>query len=107
MFSHEKHKEELRILRERVLSDVPQGLEFWTCHGTIIRNIYELRDTIKGLNDYAFRYHVNDDNGKNDFAEWIFDVIGDTYLSHRLKDVMFKDDYVKIIKKRIEQLEAA
>jgi hypothetical protein len=102
-----KHKEELRIIRERIISDVPPGLEFWTCHGTIVRNIYELVETIKSLNDYAFRYHVNDDNEKNDFADWIYDVVGDTVLAHLLKDVLDKDKYVHMIEERIKQLEDA
>lgn len=102
-----KHKEELRIIRERILSDVPQGLEFWTCHGTIVRNIYELKDTIKGLNEHAFRYHVNDDNKKNDFADWIYDVIGDTFLAYMLRKVMDKDEYIYMIEERIKQLEEA
>lgn len=101
------HKEELRIVRERVLSDVPQGLEFWTCHGTIVRNIYELKNTIQALNENAFRYHVNEDNGKNDFADWIYDVIGDTFLAHLLKRVMDRDEYVHVIEERIKQLEEA
>ena len=101
------HKDELRIIRERFLSDVPQGLEFWTCHGTVVRNIYELKDTINGLNEYAFRYHVNEDNRKNDFADWIYDVIGDTFLAHLLRKVMNKQEYVHIIEERIKQLEEA
>ena len=100
-------KEKLRILRERVLSDCPQGLEFWTCHGTIIKNIYELHDTIQGLNEYAFRYHVNKDNHKNDFAEWIIDVLGDSELAHKLAGVLDKKKYLSIIEKRIKEFEDA
>ncbi|MBW2972305.1 hypothetical protein KY359_04685 [Candidatus Woesearchaeota archaeon] len=100
-------KEELRVLRERVLSDCPQGLEFWTCHGTIIKNIYELKNTIRALNEYAFKYHVNEDNSKNDFAEWIADVLGDPTLAKKLAGVMDRDKYLSIIEKRIKQFEAA
>ena len=99
--------ESLKILRERVLSDCPQGLEFWTCHGTIVKNIYELKNTIRGLNEYAFKYHVNEDHKKNDFAEWITDVIGDDNLAHELDGILDKEEYWKIIEKRIKQLEAA
>ena len=94
-------------MRERILSDAPQGLEFWTCHGTIVRNIYELKNTIRGLNEYAFRYHVNEDNNKNDFADWIYDVIGDTVLARLLKNILNRDEYIHIIEERIKQLEEA
>jgi hypothetical protein len=100
-------REELRILRERVLSDCPEGLEFWTCHGTIIKNIYELRDTIRALNEHAFRYHVNEDNKKNDFADWVYDVLGDTFLAYLLKKTIDKEEYLHIIEERIAALEEA
>ena len=99
--------EDLKVLRERVLSDCPYGLEFWTCHGTIVKNIYDLKSTIRGLNEYAFRYHVNEDNKKNDFAEWINDVLGDSKLAKRLTGVIDKNKYMEVIEKRIKQFEAA
>ncbi|MBN1544491.1 hypothetical protein JW898_03440 [Candidatus Woesearchaeota archaeon] len=98
---------DLKMLRERVLSDCPPGTEFWTCHGSIVRNIYEMKDTIRALNEYAFKYHVNEDNHKNDFAEWIGDVLDDHVLAYKLGGVMDKKKYVDIIEKRIKELESA
>lgn len=99
--------EELRVIRVRILSDTIQGNEFWTCHGTIVRNIYELKNTINGLSESDFRYHVNEDNTKNDFADWVYGAVGDTYLAHLLKGVMDKKKYIRIIEDRINQLEDA
>jgi hypothetical protein len=99
--------EDLKVMREKFLSDCPPDQSFWTCNGTIVRNIYELKNTIRALNDFAFRYHVNDDNHKNDFASWIFHVLGDARLSSELKKVRNKDKYVRIIEKRIKDLESA
>jgi hypothetical protein len=100
-------RQDLKILRERALSDCPTGTEFWTCHGSIVKNIYELKNTIQGLNKFAFKYHVNDDNQKNDFAEWVADVLDDAWLAHKLENVMDKEKYIKVIEKRIKELEAA
>jgi hypothetical protein len=100
-------KDALKVLREKVLSDCPPDKAFWTCHGTIVRNLNELKNTIGGLNDYAFRYHVNSDNSKNDFAVWINDVLEDHDLAKRLNGILDKDRYQKIIEKRIFQLESA
>jgi hypothetical protein len=100
-------KEDLKVLREKFLSDCPPDKSFWTCNGTVVRNIYELKNTINALNDLAFRYHVNNDNHKNDFAAWIHDVIEDNELAKRLRDILDKGKYVAVIEKRIKQLESA
>jgi hypothetical protein len=72
-----------------------------------MRNIYELADSIEGMNDCAFCYHVNTDRQKNDFANWVDQVLGDTALSLRLEGVYDRLQYVEIIRKRIVELEKA
>jgi len=101
-----KH-EKLKMLREKVLSDCPPDKAFWTCNGTVVRNLYELKNTITGMNEYGFKYHVNNDNEKNDFARWIFDVLEDADLSKSLHTIVDRSKYVSIIEKRIKQLESA
>ena len=96
---------ELSVLREKVLSDCAPNEAFWTCNGTVCRNIYELESNIRALNEWAFRYHVNLDNGKNDFARWIEDVIKDHELAARLGRTTDRDRYVDIIHQRIRELE--
>ena len=100
-------KDELRILREKFLSDCPPEKAFWTCNGTIARNIYELVSSIRALNDDGFQYHVNSNNHKNDFAKWINDVLLDQYLAKQLNGVLDKGKYLAVIEKRIKQLESA
>ncbi len=95
-----------KIIREKVLSDCRPDQSFWTCHGRVVRNIHEMADTIEALNDWAFNYHVNSDNMKNDFSKWIEDVLEDPDLALRLKFVRDKKEYVKIIRERIVQLES-
>ena len=96
---------DLKALKEKVLSDCPPGKAFWTCHGSVVRNIYELVDFIRTHNEWVFRYHVNSDNNKNDFAKWIFEVLADEELAARLFKVLDKDRYVDIIEQRIHELE--
>jgi len=100
-------KENLKVLREKFLSDCPPDKSFWTCNGTVVRNLYELKNTINALNDDGFKYHVNNDNNKNDFAAWINNVIEDQELARRLAKVKDKNTYVGIIDKRIKQIESA
>lgn len=97
----------LRSIRDKALADCSPWEEFWTCKGWIIRNIYELKDSIDVMDEYTFRYHVNEDNQKNDFSKWIDEVLGDHELMLSLRDVYDKDWYVRVIEDRIKQLEAA
>ncbi len=95
----------LRELRKKVLSDCPPQNSFWTCNGTICRNIYELMDNIRALNDYAFKYHVNQDKHKNDFADWIRHVLDDEELALRLQGLYDKERYIDIIQRRVWELQ--
>jgi hypothetical protein len=100
-------KENLKIMREKFLSDCPPDKAFWTCNGTVLRNLRELRTLLNALNDNAFKYHVNTENKKNDFANWINDVIGDRELARQLNGVLDRHKYLEVIDRRIKQLGAA
>jgi len=43
---------------------------------------------------------------KNDFAKWIWEVLGDEELAARLHKMYDKDRYVDIIEQRIKELES-
>ena len=79
---------DLIVLRDRVLSDRSPRSAFWFCNGTVRRNIYEPASTMKGLNGWSFRNHIDSDNDKNGFAEWIAEVLGDEELGQILKNVV-------------------
>jgi len=90
---------------EKFLSDCNPNLAFWATNGIVCRNLNELLLCIKGLSEKDFRYHVNSDNKKNDFAKWIFEVIGDETLSNALTNILDKDIYADIIEQRIKHLQ--
>lgn len=98
--------EDLGVIREKVLSDCPPDNGFWTCNSVFCRNIFELVSTIQAMSEYCFRYHVNDDKKKNDFANWIRNVLGDWVLAERLHAIREKDRYVDVIRERIKELES-
>ena len=96
---------DLRVLREKVLADSTPEKAFWACNSSVCRNIYELAECIKGLNEWAFKYHVN--TNKNDFAKWIDEVLCDKELAARLSDILDKELYTDIIEQRVKELEEA
>lgn len=79
---------------------------FWFYNGNIVRNIYELADTIEVLEEKDFVYHVNEDHQKNDFARWISEVLGDANLAANLWNELDKKKYVKKIRKKIARMES-
>ncbi len=56
---------------------------FWTTDGTIISNLVELRDTLLNMSDDVFAYHANAE--RNDFADWIDAVLGDSELGKSIR----------------------
>ncbi|MBW2990640.1 hypothetical protein KY348_02955 [Candidatus Woesearchaeota archaeon] len=88
----------------KALSDVPDsGQAFWFANGTTARNIYELVSTIEACGKKVFKQHVNKE--KNDFYNWVLNVLGDPVLAKRLKKGTDQKKYAKKIRRRIRELE--
>ena len=71
-----------RILKqdaERVLANVPEEYVFRCCDGCILRNMKELGEVFANTTDETFTYHSNED--KNDFSNWVRDIIRDEKLA--------------------------
>ena len=86
------------------MGDVNPAWVFRTCNGVVIHNIFELANYLTGCSDYDFRYHVNDDHHKNDFAIWVREVVLDKQLADQLDSTLEKDEYLRKIKHRLKEL---
>ncbi len=62
-----------------ILANVPQEYVFWCHHGVTLANLSELGDALSIMSDEDFAYHANSD--KNDFTNWIKDIIKDDRLA--------------------------
>ena len=80
----------------KYLSDVAPEQCFWVNNGSILKNLDELANTLPDLSEDAFYHHVNDE--KNDFSNWVRDVIGDQALANDL--ISSKDKYSALRKIR-------
>ena len=94
----------LQASKEKLLADCPPEKAFWLSNGIICGSIFDLADNISKANEYVFSYHVNKDNKKNDFADWIRHVLGDEILAERLHAIRDKELYVEVIRERIKEL---
>lgn len=68
---------------------------FWLANGAVIRNLYELSDALKTMDDDLFARHVN--GSKNDFAKWIDDVIKNRNLAERIGKAKSKREIIEIL----------
>ena len=80
--------------------DVPEGQEFISCSGEHIYNIPDLLIELRYISDDVFNYHVT--SYKNDFATWIYHVVGDKELAIALGPVKSKTEMIYLIKKRLD-----
>ena len=86
----------------KYLSDVAPEQCFWVNNGPILKNLDELASMLPELNDEIFNHHVN--NEKNDFSNWIRDVIGDQALANDLLSSKSKYSALNKIRNRLNSL---
>ena len=91
-------KEEAR----RYLCDVAPEQCFWVNNGPILKNLEELTNFLPEMSDEAFKRHVNSE--KNDFSNWIKDVIGDQKLANDLLSSRNKESALKKVRIRLNSL---
>ena len=89
---------------KKILADVPEPqLAFWFTNGVIAKNVYEFVSTIENCDKGVFEYHINSE--KNDFYNWILEVLGDEILAKRIKKEFDQKRFAKKIRRRIKELE--
>jgi len=89
----------------RLLSDVDSQKAFWLYGGKVLRNLNDLSDALKSMTEETFKYHVNKE--KNDFANWINDVICDIDLAKDLRKLKTREVISKVVEKRVSDLKKA
>lgn len=86
---------------EKMLANVPNENFFYCCNGFVLKNLEELQLELRIMSDEVFFHHVN--NEKNDFSNWIKDIIDDEKLADNIKNIDKKNMASKI-KRRITYL---
>lgn len=89
---------------ERLLSNVPEQFTF-RCHdGDVYWNLRDLARALSSMRTDVFELHVNEQ--KNDFANWIADVIGDHALARELWETKNPATATRRLTERIVFLES-
>jgi len=85
-----------------ILMDVTPNQHFNLHMGTSIKNLQELAEALEIMDDDAFKHHVTKD--KNDFSNWVKNVIYDVDLSKDLFNAKSRKKAFDVVSQRIEQL---
>jgi hypothetical protein len=88
----------------RRLGDVPDGKHFWCHDGKLIKNVGELEKALNDMGDETFHYHSVE--GRNDFSNWIRDVVGDEKLANDLSKAKSRIQASKAVAQRISFLQS-
>jgi hypothetical protein len=88
----------------RRLGDVPDGKHFWCQDGKVVKNLKELEKALNDINDDIFHYHAG--AGRNDFSNWVRDVVGDNKLANDLSKAKSRIQASKAVAQRISFLQS-
>jgi len=94
--------ETLKQEAKRLLADVPEEYVFWCHDGRILRSTKELGAALNAMADETYAFHVNTE--KNDFANWVRDVIKDERLAKDLQKAPNQAQAAKLVASRMSIL---
>ncbi|MBI4188029.1 MAG: hypothetical protein HY529_02370 [Chloroflexi bacterium] len=94
--------ETLKQEAKRLLSDVPEEYVFRACDGCVLRNMKELGNELKTITDENYAFHANAE--KNDFTNWVRDIIKDDRLAKDLQKASNRVQAAKVTASRIDTL---
>lgn len=90
-------------MKEKIFREVGNDKAFFTHKGPTLHSIHELANELETMSDESFSYHTT---GKNDFSNWVRDVLKDTELAAEIEHAS-KPKMATLVKKRIRELETA
>lgn len=86
------------------LADVPADKVFWLYDGRVLKNLDELAAALEDMSEETYNHHVTGE--KNDFCNWVRDVIGDTTLASNLQKAASRNAGAQAVKARLARLRA-
>ena len=78
-----------------MFTDVQPQYHFWVCDGKVLKNIQELQSALKQMSNETYSYHAN--NEKNDFANWVNDILGNADLAQKLRSARSEQEAAKAV----------
>ena len=85
---------------KKPLTRVPEEHIFWCNDGRIFRDLRELAEGFMAMSDETYYYHVSSE--RNDFCNWVINVINDTELAVDLRMVTGRDQAASCVVARLD-----
>ncbi len=85
---------------KRVLARAEGAQCFWVTDGKILSDLVEFRDALKAMEADVFSYHVK--GKKNDFANWVEFVLGDTELAGMIRKTLKPNTMREAVVRRLK-----
>lgn len=96
-------KAEKKPEKKNAFPDVKQEFYFNLADGRQLKNLIELSAVLEDIDENTFRHHVNEE--KNDFANWIRDVINENMLAESLSAKNSKTEHqIEVLKFIVKKL---
>ena len=85
---------------KKYLSDAAPEQCFWVNNGPVVKDLRELHDAFWSMTADQFAHHIRD--GRNDFANWIADILSDNATAAKLKKAKTKEAAAEVIKTALD-----
>ena len=82
--------------------EAPEQFSFRVSDGKVLRNIHELLNALHHMNEGTYHYHANAQ--KNDFANWVHDVLKDSKTAQSLRKTKTKAEAIKVLEKATKNI---
>lgn len=82
-----------------IFENVPEDKAFWVNDGRYVRSLHELAEALNSMKEKTFKFHVN--KKKNDFSEWIRNVVGEEKLADEVARLVMKDKIQIVIQRHV------
>jgi len=87
------------------LAKAPPDKAFWVVDGPVLTDLQQLRDALaREISEEQFVYHVTE--GKNDFARWVEEVLGDRECASALREAHNRNEALLATETRLAPLHA-
>jgi hypothetical protein len=91
-----KKKAVKKTSKRKVLMRAPDHHRFWAANGFVLSDLHDLVNCITTMDSNHFKHHVNSE--KNDFANWVGDILNEKKLATELRKTKTKAATLKKIK---------
>ena len=97
-----KSKAKTQKRKSKLLQKVPAEYVFWCHDGSVFSDVSELAAGLLNMTDEIYAYHCNLE--KQDFSNWIRDVVGDEALANELVKAASRLQAAECVSVRIREL---